>query len=175
MTPTVVNPRILVGKLLVATGIALLILWAAYFLQLVRPIDIWDFCLLPVAFASILIAVKLAPRTRLLELVPTPVAVSWKRDLVLSLVIGAFVELSVWALFFFDIEVAQRYSLLARLQEPAVTVGLAIYRHTYFHLGRSASLHLAQVCAFAVLIAIWSFGSFALLTILRFLRHTESK
>ncbi len=54
MTLTVVKPRVLVGKLLVVTGIALLILWLGYFLQLVRPVDIWDFCLLPAAFAAIL-------------------------------------------------------------------------------------------------------------------------
>lgn len=135
MTLTVVNPRILVGKLLVVTGIALLILWAAYFLQLVRPVDIWDFCLLPAAFTAIFIGVKLAQRGGLLQLVPTLVAVSWKRDLVLSLVIGALAELSVWALFFFDVEVADRYSLLARLQDPAETVGLAICRHATSTLG----------------------------------------
>ena len=95
MTLTVVKPRLLVGQLLVVTGIALLILWVGYFGQLVRPIDIWDFCLLPAAFAAILIGVKVAPRGRLLELVRTHVAVSCKRDLVLSLVIGALAVLSL--------------------------------------------------------------------------------
>jgi hypothetical protein len=177
MTLTVVKSRLLVGKLLVVIGIVLFILWVCYFGQLVRPIDVWDFCLLPAAFAAILIGVKVAPRGRLLELVRTQVAVSCKRDLVLSLVIGALAMLGLWAFLFLinDPVLAERYSRLAGLQDPGVTVGLVIYRHTYFHLGRSASLYLAEVCAFVVLMAIWSFGSFLLLTMFRFLRHAESK
>jgi hypothetical protein len=176
MTPAVVRPRLLVGKLLVVAGIVLLILWVGYFGQLVRPIDIWDFCLLPAAFGAILIGVRVAPCGRLLELVRTHIAVSGKRDLVLSLVFGAFAMLTLWAfLFFIGDGLAERYSRLARLQYPGVTVGLAIYRHTYFHLGRSAGLYLAEVCAFLVLIAMWSFGFFLLLSAFRFIRQTESK
>jgi hypothetical protein len=55
MTLTVVKSRLLVGKLLAVTGIALSILLVGYFGQLVRLIDIWDFCLLPAALAAILI------------------------------------------------------------------------------------------------------------------------
>jgi hypothetical protein len=175
-TLTAVKLRLLVGQLLVVTGIALLTLWAAYFGQLVRPIDIWDFCLLPAAFAATLIGARVAPRGRLIELVRTHVAVSGRRDLVLSLVIGTLAVLILWALFFFiDDGLAERYSKLARLQDPGVTVGLAVYRHTYFHLGRNASLYLAELCAFVVLIAMWSFGVFALLSIFRFLRSGLSK
>jgi hypothetical protein len=69
MAVAIVKPRLFVGKLPIVTGIALFIPWAGYFIQLVRPIDVWDFRPLPAAFAVIPIGVKVAPRGRLRELI----------------------------------------------------------------------------------------------------------
>src|ERR1700735_2062065 len=73
-----VKSRLLVGKLLVVVGIALLILWVYYFVQLVRPIDVWDVCPLPVGFALILIGVKASRRGRdFVSLVSAHLAISY--------------------------------------------------------------------------------------------------
>ncbi|MBZ5608916.1 MAG: hypothetical protein LAP38_11695 [Acidobacteriia bacterium] len=167
-----------VGKSLIVTGIVLFALWTDYFLHLVRPMDIWDFCPLPLALTVVLIGFKLA-RFGLGELILAHAAVSYKRDLVLSLAIGGLAELSLLAFFNFvagnDPEMAGRYIQLQRLQDPGATVGLAVFKYLYSHLGVSLSRDVGTFCAVAVLIAFWSLGVFAILTIFRFLRHAKSR
>lgn len=54
-------------------------------------------------------------------------------------------------------------------------VAIALFKYCFRYLGISADRYLAIVSAYVLLIVMFSFGPFALLTILRFLRHTESK
>jgi len=118
MTSAALKPRSLAGKLLVAIGIVLVALWMRYFVQLVRPIDVWDFCPLPVALTFILLGVRFAG---LGELILARTAVSYNRDLVLGLAFGIFAELGLWSFLNFavqDPETAERYLQLERLQEP---------------------------------------------------------
>ena len=175
MTPTTTEPRLLAGKILVVSGIVLFALWTYYFIQLVRPIDIWDFSPLPVALAVVLIGVKV---TRLYDLMLARAAVSYKRDLALGLIIGTLTELSLWAFLYFavnDPESAERYIPLERLEEPGVRVGLAIYRYAYSHVGNPWSRYVGTVCAFLVLIGIWSLVAFTLLRILWLFRRAKSE
>ena len=173
MTSTTLKP--FVGKRLVVVGIALLALWVCYLTQLARPIDVWDFCPFPVAVALILLGVRFAGVG---ELILAQTTVSCKRDLVLGLAFGIFVELSLWSFLHFaldDPETAERYLQLERLQEPGVKIGLAIARCSYAQLGNRLSIHLANICAFMVLVATWSLGAFAVLRTVCFLRHPKSK
>jgi hypothetical protein len=170
---TVPAPRrpSLAGRLLIVAGVGLFSLWVYYFLNLVRPVDAWDFCALPMAMASILIGVKIAGLDQRLL---TMIGVSYKRDVTIALAIGALVEFTLWVLTGPDLERATRYSQLARLQEPGVRIGLTIYKHASPHLGRTWSLWVAEPCAFLVLIAIWSASAFALLRVVWFLRTSKT-
>jgi hypothetical protein len=165
-----VKSRLFAGKFLIALGIVLCILWVGYVVQLARPTDVWDLLPFVAALAVFLVGVVLAP---------FHVGVSYKRDMLLSLTTGALAMLSIWFfLFFMDMDdptSAERYSGFARLQHPGVTVGMAVYRHSFRHLGASTSRYLALVSAFVVLILMWSLGTFVLLRILRVLGHRKSK
>lgn len=172
MTSTARKP--LIGKLLVVVGIALAALWICYFAQLARPIDVWDFCPLPVALTLILLGGRFAG---LGQLILAQAAVSYKRDLVLALVLGTSAELSVWSFLHFaadDPETAERYLQLERLQEPGIKIGVAIARHSYAHLSVRLSIYLAEICAFTVLVTTWSLGAFAVLRTVWFLRSPKS-
>ncbi len=70
---------------------------------------------------------------------------------------------------------ADRYTDLVRLTDPANAVAMAIFRYSFRTLGISASRYLAIVSGYLILIVMFSLGSFALLSIFRFLRQTESK
>jgi len=163
--------RRLACRLLVVAGVALFSCWAYYFLDLVRPVDVWDFSPLPVALAAILLGVKIA---RLDGRMLAMIGVSYRRDLAIALAIGTLVELVLWALTGPDPERAARYSELAKLQEPGVRIALAIYKYSYVHLGRTWSLWVAEPCAFLVLIAIWSASAFVLLCVVWFLRTSKT-
>ena len=86
--------RQLACRLLVVAGVALFSCWAYYFLDLVRPVDPWDLCPLPVALAAILIGIKL---TRLDGRILAMIGVSYKRDVAIAFAIGMLVELVFWA------------------------------------------------------------------------------
>lgn len=172
MTAPVIRRSPAAGKLLIVVGIALLFSWAYYFLNLVRPVDAWDFCPLPFAFATLLIGIKLA---RLDRRILAMIGLTYKRDLAFALAVGTLAEAVLWALTGPDPERAARFIELAKLQEPGVRSGLAIYRHLYAHLGRTGSLWIAEPSVFVVLIAIWSAGAFALLCIVRVIRNASSR
>jgi hypothetical protein len=120
MTPRDSKPRSLVGKRLIIAGIVLFALWAYYFVPLVRPRDIWDFCPLVVALAVILSGAKLAGFD---ELILANVAISYKRALVIGLVTGALAEL---ILFTFHVD---------HLPDRGNRIATAIYWHLRPHLG----------------------------------------
>jgi hypothetical protein len=175
MTLPSLKPRLLSGKLLVVVGIGLLALWIWYFTDLVRPMDIWDFCPLLVALALILLGVRFAG---LGELLLAQAARSYKHDLVLALAFGILAELSLWWFLFHvvvDPESAERYRDLERLEEPGIRIGLAIYRYSYAHLGGRVSVHLADIFGFAVPITMWSLGALTLLRVVRFLQRPPAK
>ena len=161
--------RQLVGNLTLTAGIGLLALWAYYFVSLVRPTDVWDLSPLSLALALIAVGVRFAG---LGELILGQAAVSYKRDLVLALVLGTLVELSLWAFLFFvvgdDPDSAERWIALERLQEPGVKMGLALFRYSYSHLGVRLDPYALSVGVLLVLTAIWSSAAFALLRIARF-------
>jgi hypothetical protein len=166
MLPYADSPRLLAGKVLLVFGVGLLAVWTFYFADLARSVDAWDFSPLLVAVAAILIGVKLMGLDRLLRLT----AVSWKRDLVPALALGAIVELGLWAFLFVAVkhpDSAERYFQLERLQEPGGIVGLTIYRHLYSYIGGTWARNVCLVCAFTTLIAIWSVAVLALLRIFR--------
>jgi hypothetical protein len=163
------------GKLLIVAGIALLFCWAYYFLNLVRPVDVWDFCPIPFALTALLIGIK---RTRLRWRVFAMIGVSYKRALCISIFIGALVEFGLWTFLFFEVrdpDTAERYLQQERLQEPGMRIGEAVYKYSYPHLGRTWALWIAGPCFFLVLIAIWSAGVFALLCIVRSIRNAASR
>jgi hypothetical protein len=168
---------LLVGELLALVGIGLLALWISYFAELVRPIDVWDFCPLPVALALILFGVWF---TGLGDLILAWASESYKRDLAMALAFGILAELTLWGFFthldidaFVEPETAQRYLALQSLPAP----GFAILKYLYFHLGIRLSPHLGLVFVFAVPIAMWSLGAFTLFRMVRFLPrlHPKSK
>ena len=171
-----VKPRSLLGKLLLVAGIGLFAVWTYYFAPLVRPTDVWDLIPLLVALALILLGLWLAG---LGELILAQTAVSYKRDLVVALAIGTLVELSLSVFLFFVFgghpETAERYIVLERLQEPAMQVGLAIYRYSYAH-GVRLNPYLVSICCLIGLLAMWSFAAFVLLRIARFFstRHSTN-
>jgi hypothetical protein len=126
----------------------------------VRPTDAWDLCPLPVALAAILIGIKLARLDfRLLAMI----GVSYKRDLVIALAVGALVELALSAWVSLHPE---NHRQPEWLQEPALRIGLAIYRYSYSHIGNPGSIYVSTICAYMVVIAISSAGAFALLRVL---------
>jgi hypothetical protein len=172
MTVPATRRRSRAGRFLIGAGVGLFSPWAYYFLNLVRPADAWDFSPLPVALGAILIGIR---RARLDVRLPAMIGVSYRRDLAIALVTGMLVELILWLLTGPDPERAARYSQLARLQEPGVRIGLAVYKQSYSHLGRTLSLWIAELFVFLVLIAIWSTGAFALFCILRFVRNASSR
>jgi hypothetical protein len=176
MASTAVKPRSLLGKLLLVAGIGLFALWTYYFVNLLRPIDLWDFCPLPVALALIALGIRFAG---LGELTLAQRAVSYKRDLVVALALGTLAELSLWAFLYFvvgsDPEMAERYIALERLQDPAINMGLAVYRYSYAH-GVRLDPYIVSIGCLVILIAIWSLAAFALLRIARFFstRHSTN-
>ena len=176
MASTAVKPRSLLGKLLLVAGIGLLALWAYYFVSLVRPTDVWDLSPLPVALALIVVGVRFAGFG---ELILAQGGVSYKRDLVLALPLGTLAELSLWAFLYFvvdgDPESAERWNALERLQDPAINMGLAVYRYSYAH-GVRLDPYMVSIGCLVILIAIWSLAAFALLRIARFFstRHSTN-
>lgn len=174
MTLPGLNLRLLVGKLLIIAGIGLVAVWTCYFVQLVRPIDLWDFFPLSVALTVTLLGVKF---TSLRELILAQSLVSYKRDLVSGLALGVLAELCLWAFLFFvvsdDLKMAEWYIRLERLQAPGRKVGVAIYRYSYSRLGGVASRYIGTLCAFMIPIAIWSLVAFAVLRIARPFRSAQ--
>src|SRR5947207_13831448 len=168
MTSTNVKSRSLLGRLLLLAGIGLFGLWAYYFVSLARPTDVWDISPLPFALALIVVGARFVG---LGELMFGRVAVSYKRDLVLALVLGTLVELTLWALLSFvvggDPESAERWKALERLQEPGVRVGLAAYRYSYSHLGVRLDPYAISVGVLLLLAVIWSTAAFLSLRIAR--------
>jgi hypothetical protein len=167
--------RLLVEKLLLVAGIGLFAVWAYYFVNLVRPTDVWDFCPVPVSVALIAIGVRFVG---LGELILAQIGVSYKRDLVFALALGTLFELSLSVFLFFvvggDPEMAERYIALERLQEPGMKIGMAVYRYSYAH-GVRLDPYIASICGLIGLMAMWSFGAFVLLSIVRLLstRHSN--
>jgi len=163
------------GKVLLVAGISLFALWIYYFVNLVRPTNLWDFCPLPVSLILILLGVRFAG---LGELILAQTAVSYKRDLVLALAFGTLAELSLWAFLYFvvgsDPERAERYIALERLQDPAIKMALAVYRYSYTH-GVRLDPYVLSICGLIVLMAMWSFGTFVLLSIVRLLSTRHSR
>jgi len=162
--------RLLAGKALLAAGIGLFALWAYYFVTLVRPTDVWDLCPLAITLTLIALGVRFAG---LGELILAQTAVSYKRDLVLALVLGTLVELGLWAFLYFvvggDPDVAERWIALERLQEPGEKIGLAVWRYSYSHIGVRLDPYAIAVGVLIVLAAIWSSAAFALLRVGRLL------
>lgn len=162
------------GTLLTIAGLGLLALWAYYFIPLARPADVWDYSPLIVVLPTILVGVKLA---KLHEPILAQLGRSYKRDLAIAFAIGALAELSVWAFLLFwraDLQTADLYYTLENLQLPA-EIAMPIYRYAYPVLGNTSARHFTVFCGFAVLIAIWSAGTFVLLLIIRIFRRMRSK
>jgi hypothetical protein len=164
MTLSARQPRLLLGRLLIVVSVVLLALWVCY-VVLLGLADVWDFCPLAVALAVLVIGVRLA---RLGKPIPCLFGVSWKRDLVLGLAIGALAELVLWFLINFG------HMQLERLQEPGFKTAMAIYRRLRLHHEHTLTVYFASACAFAVLIAMWTMGAFALLSIIRSFRRAKS-
>ena len=51
--------RARIGKGLIGASLALLAVWVSYFVNLARPIDLWDYSPLPVLLALLLIGFRL--------------------------------------------------------------------------------------------------------------------
>lgn len=163
-----------IGRVIAVAGIAILALWAYYFAGLVRPTDLWDLLPLPVALVAILAGLKLAQLDRHIL---ANIGISYRRDLVIALVVGTAVELSLWGFLFYEgmnhPETVERYIDLERLQEPGMKMVLAISKYSYVHLGVILSVYLGSVVFFVVLIGIWSLAIFTLLLMVRFLRLSD--
>jgi len=164
MSPVVRQPRLLFGILLIILSIILLGLWVWY-VVLLGVADVWDFCPVAVALAVLLIGVELTPVGRPIL---GPLGMSWKRDLVLGLAIGALGELILWFLINFG------HMQLERLQEPGFKTAMALYTHLRPYHEHTLTVYIASVCAFIVLTAMWSIAAFALLSIVRFVRRANS-
>ena len=128
-----------------AVGAGMLIGWTYYYLTLVRPTGWWDASPLPVATAF---------------------------------VAGGLIEFAVWLFNYLAAtegpETIERFIWLDRLQKPAYTIGMAIHRHLYRSLGHATSVWFGSVCAFALLITMWSAAAFSMLTIIRVVTAQEN-
>src|SRR5579862_2170614 len=167
MPPRLNYVRLVGGGVLIVAGLVLLVLWAKYALWLQGLPDLLDLCQLAIASAVFAVGVWLAsiPVRRWTGLVVSSIAVSWKRDLVLSLVVAAIVVALLGpGLYYLGIDNPATLRL-ERLQEPGAAIATSIYRR----LGRS-SLHLAVGCGFVVLIAIWTCAMFTLISVVRAMR-----
>ena len=83
--------RTAIGMLMLVAGVALFSYWAWYFIHLVRPIDAWDFSLLPLSVASILVGATLGG----LRVSASVAGPTLKRDAVRSVAVGAFVAIGL--------------------------------------------------------------------------------
>jgi hypothetical protein len=157
--------RLVAGRFVMAVGAGLLLVWTYYYLTLLRPIDWWDASPLPVAVAVFLIGAKLA-RYRF-ENVSGPLLsaarASLRRRLAAAFMAGGLIEFVLWL-----------FRHLAVTEGPA-TIGMAVYRSLYRSVGRGMSVWLGSVCAFALLIAMWSVVAFAILTVIRVTAQENSK
>jgi len=168
MIPSAHQPRLLSGRFFIILGIILFVLWLWYFVPLVRPTDVWDLIPLVLALTSLLIGIKLV---RLGKRILDQFGVSWRRDLLLAVVIGAVGELSLWFYLSF-IGIDEYHTRLERLQEPGYRIALDIYWILRRHHERTLTVvALAALSAWVVLVAMWSVGAFALLSIVRFARR----
>ncbi len=158
----------LVGNFLIVTGMGLLAVWARYFLDLVIPIDLWDISPLPVAIATILIGVKIAPalpRYCFKKIKATSIAclhVSGKRSLAIAFAAGGLMELTIWFLGYFLVTQGPASIWLARLQEPGIRVAYFAASNIFKPPKYPWSAYIGSACGFAVLIAMWSAIALAL-------------
>ena len=102
----------------------------------------------------------------------------WKRDLIISVAVGASIELILWTFFYLAVTkqwptAIDNVMWLDSLQEPAEAIGLPIVIRLRAPLGISGAVSIASICGFSLLIAAWSAGVFLMLKI-RGLRHENN-
>jgi hypothetical protein len=92
----------------------------------------------------------------------------------LSLAVAALVEVILGPVIYYLAIDSPVVGQLERLQKPGATVALAIYRHSFPHLGRPWSVYLGVARGFLIPITIWSRTCFSVLSIFRFLNLAKS-
>jgi hypothetical protein len=99
----------------------------------------------------------------------------YKRDLTVAVVTGILIEFVLWLLFYLSVTgdppTIDQFMWLDRLQQPARTIGLAVWRGLYGRFGsNSTRVWIGSICGFFALIAAWSTGVFIFLNAYRFVR-----
>jgi hypothetical protein len=108
-----------------------------------------------------------------------PMARQWKRDLIISVAVGACIELILWACFYLAVTTRWPTAIdnvmwLDSLQEPAEKIGLPIALKLKASLGLSGAVRIASICGFSLLIAAWSVGVFLTLKIYRLCHESNT-
>jgi hypothetical protein len=157
--------RLIGGRVLIVAGLLLFAMWVKYIAGIQAVPDLLDVAPLLVAIAVVALGVWLAPFRGWTGQVVSSLAVSWKRDLALSLAVAVIVVAILGpGVYYLGIDTPLVWSLEA-LQAPGAAGAMAIYRG----LGRW-SLHLAVGCGFVILVAMWTGGVFVLLSAVRVMR-----
>jgi hypothetical protein len=154
-----------IGMLLTVAGVLLFTFWAWYFIDLVRPTDVWDFSPIPVAVASIFVGATLGG----LGVSASIARPTLKRDAVRSLAIGAFVAVGLNVLFnaVADPTTIDRYLWLSELQEPGGYVARKIALFLYPVVGYPWNVRVAVPCGYAILVGQWTVVTLAISIIFR--------
>lgn len=157
--------RTAIAMLMLVAGVALFSYWAWYFIHLVRPIDAWDFSLLPLSLASILVGATLGG----LRVSASVAGPTLKRDAIRSLAVGAFIAIGLNVLFnaVAGPTTIESYLWLSELQEPGAYVSGKIARFLHPVLGYPWSVRVAVPCGYAMLVAQWMVATLAITILIR--------
>jgi FtsH-binding integral membrane protein len=174
MVTTLEKMRLIGGRALLLAGLVVFVMWVKYIAYVQGLPDPLDLSPLVLAVAILALGVWLAPVRGLSALVP----MSYERALLLSLGFAVVVEIVfgpvIYHLVINDPIQSPLIWRLEGLQKPGASVGLAIYRHVRGQLGFALGRDLAVTAGFAVMIAMWTGGTFALLSVLRLLRRRRA-
>jgi hypothetical protein len=157
--------RTAIGVLMIVAGVALFAYWAWYFIHLARPTDRWDFSLMPLSVASIVVGATLGG----LRAGASVAGPTLKRDTVRSLAVGAFVATGLNVLFnaLAGPTTIDSYLWLWELQEPGAHVAQEIARFLYPILGYPWNVRVAVPCGYAILMAQWMVATLAITILMR--------
>jgi hypothetical protein len=162
------------GWLFIVAGVTLFAVWTEYIVWAQARPDLLDVFPLALAILALALGVWLAPVGGLVRRPGASVAVSIKGDLFLSLAVAVTMEIILGPLLYYAITQNPLILRLERLQEPGAKVAYIVYAASLRHLGRGWGLDLALGSGFLVLVAMWTCGTFAVLSVLRLMRRARS-